>query len=87
VDRPFDTTTRDLIEMRPEDWLTLAGYPPDGKVRVIDADLSTARYEADKVIRVDGLIALLIHLELQSTYDPTLPIRLLRYNVLLCPPP
>jgi hypothetical protein len=50
---------------------------------VIDSDLSTVTAEADKVFRVAGPEPHLIHVEMQSSSDTTLPRRLLRYNALL----
>ena len=50
---------------------------------MIDSDLSTVTAEADKVFRVVGPEPYLVHIEMQSSADPTLPRRLLRYNVLL----
>ena len=39
--------------------------------------------EADKVFRVKDRLPWLMHFELQVSYDPDLPQRMLRYNVLL----
>jgi hypothetical protein len=50
---------------------------------VLDSDLSTITAEADKVFRVSGPEPYLVHVEMQSSADTTLPHRLLRYNVLL----
>ena len=79
-DKPYDSATKDLVEMHPSDWLLLAGLAVEGAVRVVDADLSTITTQADKVILVGGRI---VHFELQSGPDRRLPMRILRYNALL----
>ncbi|HEX6985712.1 MAG TPA: hypothetical protein VF170_10055, partial [Planctomycetaceae bacterium] len=52
-------------------------------VELIDADLATVTAEADKVFRIGEPEPWLLHLELQSGYDPTLPDRMLLYSTLL----
>jgi hypothetical protein len=52
--RPFDVTTRRLIEADPEGWLAWIGLPADGPVQAIESDVSTVLAEVDKVLRVDG---------------------------------
>jgi hypothetical protein len=81
--KPFDATTKDLLEADPAAWMAYLGLHPQGTVEVIDSDLSTVTTEADKVFRVDGPESYLVHVEMQSSADTTLPRRLLRYNVLL----
>ena len=81
--KPYDATTKFLVESYPADWLVLAGLDPLGRVEPIDANLSTITAEADKVLRVDGPSPWLAHVEFQSGHDGHLPRRLLRYNVLL----
>ena len=49
--QPFDATTKDLVEMHPEDWLAYLGLPR-AAVEVVDADVSTVSAAADKVLRV-----------------------------------
>lgn len=83
MSKPFDNATKELLERYAEPWLRCFGLVPDGPVRVIDADLSTVSAEADKVFRIDGPTPYLVHIEMQSSADLTLPRRLLRYNVLL----
>ncbi len=53
--KPYDATTRQLIELGPADWLAYLGVPvaDPGRVTVIDFNLSTFTADADKVIRVD----------------------------------
>jgi predicted transposase YdaD len=81
--KPFDATTKDLLEADPVAWLAYLGLHPQGAVEVIDSDLSTVTAEADKVFRVAGPEPYLVHIEMQSSADATLPRRLLRYNILL----
>ncbi len=80
--KPYDSTTKFLIEEFPRDWLALAGCDPTGPVELIDANLSTITAEADKVIRVGGDSPWLAHIEFQSSRDPRLGSRLCRYNAL-----
>jgi predicted transposase YdaD len=81
--RPFDATLKHLFDIDPRAWLAYVGLPADAPAAVIDADLSTVLAEADKVVRVDGPSPWLAHVELQATYDPALPARLLQYSALL----
>lgn len=81
--RPYDVTTRRLIDIDPAAWLRWAGLPVDGPVQTVDSEVSTVLAEVDKVLRVDGSTQWLGHLELQTSYDRTLPIRLLQYHGLL----
>ncbi|HEY1377646.1 MAG TPA: hypothetical protein VGF55_12675 [Gemmataceae bacterium] len=81
--KPYDATTKDLIETAPADWLTFLGRPVTGTVRLIDADLSTVTTQADKVLMVDGEPPWVLHLEMQASRDTVLPVRVLKYNALL----
>jgi hypothetical protein len=42
-----------LLETAPADWLAFLGHPAPGRVRLIDADLSTVTTAADKVLLVE----------------------------------
>jgi predicted transposase YdaD len=83
ANKPYDATAKRLLEIDPPAWLACAGLTPTGPVRVIDSDLSTVTAEADTMFAVGDPIEYLAHIELQSGRDRTLPLRLLRYNVLL----
>jgi predicted transposase YdaD len=83
VPKPYDATTKFLVEGFPADWLAFAGLGPIERVDVIDANLSTITAEADKVFRVAGPEPWLAHVELQTSHEAHLPRRLLRYNTLL----
>jgi predicted transposase YdaD len=82
VPKPFDVTTKYLVENRPADWLAYCGLNPT-EVEVIEADLSAVSAEADKVLRVKAPDPWLVHLEFQASYDVTLGERTLQYSVLL----
>jgi predicted transposase YdaD len=81
--KTFDAVTRSLLERHPTDWLNFLGLIHDEPARVVNSDLSTVTAEADKVIRVEGPVPWLVHVELQTRFDKTLPRRLLPYNTLL----
>jgi len=81
--RPFDVSTRGLIETDPAGWLRWVGLPVGGPVQTIESDISTALAVVDKVLRVDGPSPWLAHLELQVSRDRLLPSRLLQYHALL----
>jgi predicted transposase YdaD len=81
--RPFDVTTRLLIDGDPESWLRYVGLPVNGLVRPIDSEVSTVLAEVDKVLHVEAPSPWLAHLELQSSRDRSLPVRLLQYHALL----
>lgn len=84
MSKPYDATSKDLIETDPAGWVAfLGGAVPPAAVGVIDADLSTVSTDADKVIRVDEPFRWLLHLDVQSGPDAALERRLLRYNALL----
>ena len=80
--KPFDVTTKQLVDLNPRDWLQFAGLPGE-TVETIDADLSTVTTEADRVLRITSPEQYLAHFEFQSSRDPSLLSRTLRYNVLL----
>jgi predicted transposase YdaD len=81
--KPYDITLKHILEAHPADCLQLVGLPTTAPIDVIDADLATVMAEADKVFRIKDWPPWLMHFELQSSYDPDLPQRMLRYNVLL----
>jgi predicted transposase YdaD len=79
--KPFDTTTKELIQDHPRDWLDYLGLPVVS-VTVVDADLSTVSPDADKILVVDAEPPYIAHLELQSAYKSDDAARFMRYNVL-----
>jgi hypothetical protein len=80
--KPFDVTTKQLVEIDPAAWVAYVGLHQD-PARIIDADLSTVAVEADKVIRVEAVRPYLLNLEFQSGYEADLGDRVLLYSVLL----
>jgi predicted transposase YdaD len=86
--KPFDAASKHLIELRPGDWLALAGFPlpaSTADISVVDADLSNVMTTAaDKLIRVDhapkGIGTYLAHVEFQSSADSDLDRRVHMYN-------
>ena len=84
MSKPYDATSKDLIETDPAGWVTFLGCAADpSDVRLVDADVSTVTAEADKVIRVERPKPWLLHIELQSSRESGFGLRLLRYNSLL----
>ncbi len=82
MSKPFDATTKHLVETQPGDWLEYVGLTA-ASVDVIDADLSTVTAAADKILRVRDPSPWLVHLEFQAGYDRGLGERTLQYSVLL----
>lgn len=80
--KPYDATTKQLVDLNPAEWLRYVGLP-DGIVTPFDADLATVTTEADRVLRVEGAVSYLAHLEFQTTYKADMVERFLRYYVLL----
>jgi predicted transposase YdaD len=82
VSKPFDATLKGLLELSPEDWPVLAGFPRS-PVEVIDADVSTVTKAADKVLRVRAHPEWIMHVEFQRGPDTALPRRAHVYNAIL----
>jgi predicted transposase YdaD len=80
--KPFDVTSKYLLELAPRDWLEYAQLPVKD-VEVINANLEIVIAEADKVLRVTADRPYIAHFELQASYDPEIANRMLKYNVLL----
>jgi predicted transposase YdaD len=83
--KPYDATTRELIDLGPLDWLRYWGFPvPDPSlVEVVDSNVSTFTAEADKAIRIGGPRPMIVHAEILAGRDLTLLERLFWYNTLL----
>jgi predicted transposase YdaD len=81
--KPYDSTTKQLVEGHPVDWLAFVGLPISQSVRIVDADLSSFSLAADKVVLVEGILPYIAHFEFQSGYDPDLDRRMLLYNAVL----
>jgi hypothetical protein len=61
---------------------TQIGLPAHCQAEPLDAELSTVSVHADKHFKLSGPATGLLHLELESSWDGTIPDRLLLYNVL-----
>ena len=84
MSKPYDATSKDLIEADPGGWVTFLGCPADASdVRLVDADVSTVTTDADKVIRVETPFPWLLHLDIQAGWERGMDRRLSRYNALL----
>lgn len=82
--KPFDTTCKHLVELRPRDVLALAGVTDVIDARLVDADLASIVAAADKVLRVRTASGeFLVHFEFQSGRDPELVERIFWYNAAL----
>jgi hypothetical protein len=83
--KPFDPTTRKLIDLGPAEWLRFLHVPlahPE-RVRVLDSNLSTFTAEADRVIWVDEPEPWIELVELQVGRDLELPHRVHWYSTIL----
>jgi predicted transposase YdaD len=81
--KTFDATTKELIESNPGAWLyVLLGWDV-GIVSPMNAELSTITAEADSLLKVEGPTPWIAQIEVQSSYDKTLPQRMLKYAVLI----
>ena len=82
MSKKYDVTTKDLVELRPSDWLSYLGLPP-AQVEVVEAELSTVSLAADKVLRLLEEEPSLLHIEFQSGHDASVVERTLHYSVVL----
>ncbi len=71
MSKPFDATTKHLIEFDPLGWLRFAGLPGTS-AELIDADLSTVTSAADRVMLVRWPLPYVAHFELQASYEDDL---------------
>jgi predicted transposase YdaD len=80
--KTFDSTMKERVERKPRPWVSLFLGRDVGEVRVVNADLSTITAEADKILRVVGPPAWIVHTEFETSYKSDLPLKAQRYNVL-----
>jgi hypothetical protein len=83
MSKPYDASTKYLLEAHPADWLTMCPRSPGGRVEVIDTDLATVSALADKVLYIHGNPGWILHVELQASWDESLLRRIHCYNALL----
>jgi hypothetical protein len=81
LSKPFDATTKRLVELGPMDWVSFLGLPGTDAT-LLSADLSTVTAGADRVLRVEHEPPYGLHLEFQASRDVAMDLRCLRYNVL-----
>jgi len=81
VPNPFDAASKGLIDADPIAWLRLFGLPGE-TVEPVDSDLTLA-LTSDRLLRVSspGKTDYLAHFEMQTTYSPSLPHRIMAYHV------
>jgi hypothetical protein len=84
VSKPYDATSKELLQADPAGWAAFLGVvrPPE-RVKLIDSDLATVTAAADKVLRIEDAQPWIIDIEFQSWRDPSAPRQLLKYNALL----
>ncbi|MBC8104347.1 MAG: hypothetical protein H7Z41_17360 [Cytophagales bacterium] len=80
--KPFDATTEQLVETRPDDWRRFLGLRGTG-TQILQSEVSTITAETDQVLLVQDANPYLLHIEFQVSSKPNMPERLLRYNSLL----
>ncbi|MFN8523681.1 MAG: hypothetical protein U0821_11340 [Chloroflexota bacterium] len=85
VDRPFDSTLRELVRADARAWVRLAGWTDVASAELLDSNVSSVRAEVDAAVLVSTSSAdtWVLHLEFQTSPDPALPRRLHDYNRLL----
>ncbi len=87
MNKPFDSTLKDLLNVFAVDWADWIG-PRIGlsakiEVEPLDVDLSTVQLSADKVFRLKAPAEGILHIEPQASRDADFPGRLLQYSALL----
>jgi predicted transposase YdaD len=83
MSKPYDVTTKDLLQRDPASWMAYFRLNAVGPIQTIATDVSTVPAETDQVYRVGGRGSHLVHIEMQSRRHSKLARRLLRYNALL----
>ena len=85
--KTYDTVMKQLLDEFAIDWVgwlaPQVGLPADVKVEPHEVDLSTVQVTADKVFRLKAPSQGFLHIEPQSSWDDSFPIRILCYNVLI----
>jgi predicted transposase YdaD len=80
MSKPFDATSKFLVETRPEDWVAFLHLPP-GPVEIKETDMSTVSAAADRVVYVDAEEPYILHIEFQADKDNEMIERMLEYHV------
>lgn len=80
--KPFDATTKFLVETHPADWVRLLKLPY-AEAKLLDTDLSTVTAAADTFLRVGTIPPYLLILDFQGNSDTELLPRLQLYRALV----
>jgi predicted transposase YdaD len=80
MSKPFDATSKFLVETRPEDWVAFLHLPP-GPVEIKETDMSTVSAAADRVMYVGAEEPYILHIEFQADKDDEMIERMLEYHV------
>jgi hypothetical protein len=84
--KTFDATLKQLVDQFGADWTAFLcrhlGLPEGTRAEALDADLSVASPQADKLFRLSDPPGGLLHLELEAAWAGDTPDRLLLYSVL-----
>jgi predicted transposase YdaD len=82
--KPYDATTKDLLERDPRAWVELLlGRKIEAPARLLNVELPTITPEVDGLVLVESPDPWIVHVEFQAGYDATLPLRLQRYSILV----
>src|SRR5579871_1285931 len=81
MSKPFDATTKRLLEAGPTTWLEYIGLPGTD-IELINIDLTTILADADKALLVKQPVPYLAHLEFQASHKTDMDERMLEYGVL-----
>jgi hypothetical protein len=84
--KTFDATLKQLVDQFGADWAAFLcrhlGLPEGTRAEPLDADLSVASPQADKLLRLGGATGGILHLELESSWAGDIPDRMLVYSAL-----
>ena len=83
MSKPYDATSKMLIEAEPRAWLEWVGLPAEGPVAVANVDLSTVTSAADYTVSVDSDPPWTACVEFVSAYEKDLLPDIVLRNALL----
>jgi len=81
--KKYDATSKFFMSLSQQDWLALIGSPTDLDIADLDSDVSTVTASVDKLFLVKGDLPRIEHVEVQSSRDTSVPVRVCRYGVLI----
>ena len=82
MSKPYDATTKELLEAYPADWVRWLGLGKAPEVELINADVSTITAAADKVLLVKGRPGYVVHLARQANRQDQMARRVL--SIMFC---